>query len=231
MRIAIEGDVEAAFDTVVREILLQTLGKKIQDKKFLKFIEERLNYDYVEIIDGKQVRTRPTLGIPQGGIDSPYLFNIYMSNLDEYIEYDLKALLETKNKEQKGQYGNVSNTIRGYKRKMKTIKQKILESKTSEELQTLKEELYSYVHKIKMVRHQTRNKTSVIANTRMIRIFYIRYADDWILLTNGTVEIANFIKKKISNFLSEKLKLTLSEKKTLITRITKKKAKFLGFEL
>jgi retron-type reverse transcriptase len=106
MRIAIEGDVEAAFDTVVRAILLETLGKKIIDKQFLKFIEQRLEYDYVETIDGKQVRTRPTLGIPQGGINSPYLFNIYMSNLDEYIEYNLTNFLETKNQfEEKRQGG------------------------------------------------------------------------------------------------------------------------------
>lgn len=48
MRIAIEGDVEAAFDTVIREILLQSLSKKIIDTKFLEFIKSRLEYDYVK---------------------------------------------------------------------------------------------------------------------------------------------------------------------------------------
>ncbi len=231
MRIAIEGDVEAAFDTVVKQTLLDTLGKKIKDKKFLKFIEQRLDYDYVETIDGKQVRTRPTLGIPQGGIDSPYLFNIYMSNLDEYIEYELKPLLEAKNSQQKVQGGNLRNSIRSYKRQMKRIRPKFSEAKTSAEFESLKQEYYTCIHNIKLARHKLRNKPSIIANTRPIRIFYIKYADDWILFTNGTVEIANFIKNKISQFLSEKLKLTLSEKKTLITRITKDKAKFLGFKL
>jgi hypothetical protein len=98
-------------------------------------------------------------------------------------------------------------------------------------LDTLKQKFYSLIHDTKMARHLMTRKTSIIANRRKIRIFYIRYADDWILLTNATAEIANLIKDKISKFFSEKLKLTLSEKKTLITKITKDKAKFLGFEL
>lgn len=86
MRNAIEGDVEKAFDSVIKKILLKIMSKRIQDRKFLKLMEDRLNYEYVEIVDGKEIRHTPEIGIPQGGIDSPYLFNIYMNELDEYIE-------------------------------------------------------------------------------------------------------------------------------------------------
>lgn len=144
---------------------------------------------------------------------------------------NLNPFWKPKTPSKKVQGGNLRNSIRGYKKQMKRIRPKFSEAKTSAKLEALKQEYYTCIHNIKLARHKIRNKPSIIANTRSIKIFYIRYADDWILLTNGTAEIANFIKNKISQFLSEKLKFTLSEKKTLITRITKEKAKFLGFEL
>lgn len=94
------------------------------DKKFLDLIQERLNYDYLETIDGKSIRPRLALGVPQGRIDSPSLFNIYMHQLDEYIEYDLKAFLETKNKDTDSRHGGLTrNAIRGNKRQIKKIRQ------------------------------------------------------------------------------------------------------------
>ena len=83
---AIEGDIQAAFDEVDKQKLLDNLAKLISDKKFLSFIKKRLAYDYVTIDqDGKKVRHQPELGIPQGGIDSPMLFNIYLLELDKFI--------------------------------------------------------------------------------------------------------------------------------------------------
>jgi retron-type reverse transcriptase len=76
---AIEGDIQSAYDNVNKNILIKQLEKKIKDNKFINFMKKRLNYDYV---DGK-IRQKPSLGIPQGGIDSPYLFNIYLHDLDK----------------------------------------------------------------------------------------------------------------------------------------------------
>jgi RNA-directed DNA polymerase len=59
--------------------------------------------------------------------------------------------------------------------------------------------------------------------------YLIRYADDWILITN-TKSNAEKWKKRIDKFLGIKLKLKLSEEKTLITNIKRKSIKFLGFD-
>lgn len=48
IRIAIEGNVEAAYDTVSKKKLVEILSKKIKDKQFLDFIEKRFQYEYVE---------------------------------------------------------------------------------------------------------------------------------------------------------------------------------------
>jgi hypothetical protein len=59
------------------------LRKRITDRKFLELIRQRLNYEYLDTQSNKHVNE--DIGIPQGGIDSPYLWNIYMLEFDEHI--------------------------------------------------------------------------------------------------------------------------------------------------
>lgn len=80
---AIEGDVENAYPSLDREILIKILSQRIKDKKFLKFIKSRLN---LKVYDTKTQKHEITnVGIPQGGIDSPYLWNIYLLEMDTFI--------------------------------------------------------------------------------------------------------------------------------------------------
>ncbi|MED4285639.1 group II intron reverse transcriptase/maturase [Priestia megaterium] len=60
--------------------------------------------------------------------------------------------------------------------------------------------------------------------------YLVRYADDWILITNSK-ESAERWKYKITNFLKNRLKLELSQEKTLITNITRKTATFVGYDM
>jgi hypothetical protein len=62
------------------------------------------------------------------------------------------------------------------------------------------------------------------------RLFYVRYADDWLCGVIGSKEDCKIIKEDFKNFLYEKLQLELSEEKTLITN-AKKSAKFLSYEI
>ncbi|MFU0783733.1 MAG: Group II intron reverse transcriptase/maturase [Thermoanaerobacterium thermosaccharolyticum] len=58
--------------------------------------------------------------------------------------------------------------------------------------------------------------------------YLVRYADDWIIMTTTEKE-ANRLLKYLRKYFKYKLKLELSEDKTVITNITNKYAKFLGF--
>jgi hypothetical protein len=49
------------------------------------------------------------------------------------------------------------------------------------------------------------------------RLWYVRYADDWLLGFSGPREEAEAIKAQLNECLRETLKLTLSDEKTLIT--------------
>lgn len=63
------------------------------------------------------------------------------------------------------------------------------------------------------------------------RFTYVRYADDWIIITNAVKHHVDQIKRDIQTWLKENLDATLSESKTLITDMRKRKAHYLGFEL
>ncbi|MEK4671391.1 group II intron reverse transcriptase/maturase [Niallia sp. FSL R7-0271] len=59
--------------------------------------------------------------------------------------------------------------------------------------------------------------------------YLIRYADDWVLVTNNKTNAYKW-KNVFRNFLWKELKLELSEEKTKITNIRKRPIEFLGFE-
>lgn len=65
MKYAIEGDIEGAYDNVDKEILLDQIGKRVNDRCFLYLIRKRLDYDFIDWKTRK--REKPALGIPQGG--------------------------------------------------------------------------------------------------------------------------------------------------------------------
>ena len=60
--------------------------------------------------------------------------------------------------------------------------------------------------------------------------YYVRYADDWVILTDSK-EDAEKLKYKAKKYLKDSLKLELSEEKTLITNVCSKPIKFLGVEI
>jgi group II intron reverse transcriptase/maturase len=59
--------------------------------------------------------------------------------------------------------------------------------------------------------------------------YLVRYADDWILITNSKNNAEKW-KQRISKYLESELKLTLSEEKTVITNLRDKPIHFLGFD-
>jgi hypothetical protein len=70
------------------------LGKTIifYDKKFLKLVNTRLEYSFVEKATNERFKPVGSFakdGIPQGGIDSPLLWNIYMHEFDKFIHTDI----------------------------------------------------------------------------------------------------------------------------------------------
>jgi len=78
----IEGDIHGGFDNIDHEILMAILARDIQDGRLLNLLRMSLEAGFME--DWQYNRTYS--GTPQGGILSPLLANIYLNELDAYIE-------------------------------------------------------------------------------------------------------------------------------------------------
>ncbi|MCM3118877.1 reverse transcriptase/maturase family protein, partial [Neobacillus sp. MER 74] len=78
----IEGDIKGFFDNIDHHTLINILRKRIKDEKFINLIWKFLRAGYVE----DWVFHKTYSGTPQGGIISPILSNIYLNELDKYVE-------------------------------------------------------------------------------------------------------------------------------------------------
>ena len=72
--------------------------------------------------------------------------------------------------------------------------------------------------------------TAMRNHSNLKTAYFIRYADDWIILTDNK-EDAEKLKYKAKRYLKDTLKLELSEEKTLITNVKNKPVRFLGAEV
>lgn len=209
----IEGDIKGFFDNIDHDVLVGILRERISDDRFIRLIRKFLKAGYVE--DWTFHNTYS--GMPQGGIVSPILANIYLDKLDKYVkEYIRHFDMGTKRRPGK-ESNDLANERKRTVRKLKKIKDG-----------TEKAALVARLKAIEQERAAFPNGDEMDGSYR--RLKYIRYADDFILGVIGSKEDALRIKEDIKSFLSESLALELSEEKTLITH-TGKSAKFLGYEI
>src|ERR1700746_3134075 len=78
----IEGDIARCFDELDHEIMLEILGEKIHDSRFLGLLRNMLRAGYLEDWEWNETLS----GVPQGGVVSPILSNIYLDRMDKFAE-------------------------------------------------------------------------------------------------------------------------------------------------
>ena len=200
----IEGDVTQCFDSIDHKILMDILGRKIKDQRFLTLIRRYLDAGYME--DWKLVKNLS--GVPQGGILSPLLSNIYLNELDTFVETELIPS-HTKGTSRKQNPEHIRIQQKRFKRRRKGD--------------------YSEDKELTAAMRKLPSKDPNDPNHR--RLMYIRYADDFLLGFSGPRSEAVQIKAKLKEFLNDNLKLELNESKTLITHARSQPARFLGYEV
>jgi group II intron reverse transcriptase/maturase len=105
----IEGDISKYFDTINHNILLHLLKRKVRDNLILNLIESGLKADVIF----NEKRIEHISGTPQGGILSPLLSNIYLNELDKYIEsIELEYLGPSKRPKANPAYSKIMNKAR-----------------------------------------------------------------------------------------------------------------------
>jgi group II intron reverse transcriptase/maturase len=200
----IEGDIRGCFDNIDHAILMAILARDIQDGRLLNLIRTLLEAGYME--DWHYNRTYS--GTPQGSIISPLLANIYLNELDAFIE----DVLVSQYKRGEKRTPNLE-----YCRYAKPIKKA---RKTGDQ---------ERVRELEQLRRKLPSQDVNDPNFR--RLYYVRYADDFILGLIGTKSEAEEIKTAIGAYLKDKLHLEMSESKTLITHARTEHAHFLGYDI
>lgn len=199
----IEGDIESFFDNINHEVIIKILSNKIDDGRFIELIKKFLKAGYME--EKKKYETWS--GTPQGGIISPILANIYLNEFDDYMDDIIKNNTCGVERRTNPKYNHFN------------VKRCLLRKKGNyEEADKCLKELRK-IYRMDMMDENYK------------RIKYVRYADDFLIFIWGSKELALNIKEEISDFLTKNLKIKLSGEKTLITNLSDRRVKFLGYEI
>lgn len=212
----IEGDIKGFFDNIEHHTLINLLRKRIKDEKFINLIWKFLRAGYVE----KWEFHKTYSGTPQGGIISPILSNIYLNELDRYIEKYSLQYNKGKKRTHNLEYHNLASKIGHRKRKNKSEWEELNEEEKVKRLNEIKS-LYKKLQSL-----DSKN----LFDPEYRRMKYVRYADDFLIGVIGSKEEAEQIKQDLTTFLASELKLELSAEKTLITH-SEKNARFLGYDI
>lgn len=206
----IEGDIKGCFDNINHEVLVGIISKKIKDARLTKLIYKFLKAGYLEDFQYNNTYS----GTPQGGIISPLLANIYMHELDKFVEKQSSMFNKPAESRLTAEYTQICNEM-SYTRKR-------IAKATDEN------EKAAQILKLKQLGAPLRKTPSKSQTDK--KIVYVRYADDFLLGVNGSKEDCQHIKDELSAFIRGTLKMELSEEKTLITH-SNQYARFLGYDV
>ncbi len=199
----IEGDIKGFFYNMNQETLIKLLEKKIKDGRLIELIRRFLKAGYFEF---RQVHNSLS-GAPQGGIISPILSNIYLHELDKFMENIQDEYNKNPERKRSTKYHS-TRTLRDWHKNHGNWERA--------------EELTKQLRKMPTMEPFDKDYT---------RIVYVRYCDDFIISVIGSKKQAEEIRDKVKAFLSDELSLELNLEKTLITHTVKERARFLGYEI
>nr|YP_010448260.1 hypothetical protein NRL16_pgp029 [Symbiochloris sp. SG-2018]UTQ75741.1 hypothetical protein [Symbiochloris sp. SG-2018] len=217
----IKSDIKNCFGRINHKILIRILRERISDERFIRLINKFLKAGYLCETTNKKVF--PKVGTPQGSIISPILCNIYLDKLDKFINLRISQNQILKNKKHNNpKVASLKTKITRIKKQLNKIENAIQKPAALLQRHKLLKELKITQLKLLKIPLTIRNK---------IHIYYVRYADDWIIGINGPKTLAKRLESEMHEFLANELQFTLSEEKTQINEIRKTPTLFLGYEL
>ena len=199
----IDYDVSKAFDNVNRKRLKNLFNKQVLDVRFWMEISKILNSGVIlelEFIFEHK-------GVAQGSTLSPFLFNIYLHELDKKIASIQKTTYDTHQSHESATYGNIEaeKAYRKISRDFATdnLKRSLKKYGSKEALLEARKTAYKEHHK----KHGRRKGI----DTDIRHIQYVRYADDFLIGVVGSREYAVQVRKDITNFLKSSLHLEVKK--------------------
>jgi group II intron reverse transcriptase/maturase len=200
----IESDITDCFGSLDHQVMLSALAENINDNRFLRLIKQMLQAGYLE--DWKWNATLS--GVPQGGVASPVLSNIYLDRMDRFAETVLVPEYTR---------GKARARNPGYRRAESAVRRARRHGDRAATRELL------------LRQRSTPSMDPQDPGYRRLR--YTRYADDALFGFTGPKAEAEEIRARLAAFLRDDLKLELSREKTLITHARTQAARFLGYEV
>lgn len=226
----VEVDIKGFFDNINHETLLNLLRKRINDEPFVATVRAQLQAGVMEKMSaetrknkrGGRWQHRPSYsGTPQGGIVSPILANIYLHELDMFMEAETLSFHRGKKRRENPEYDRYMARIVLRRRKIKKLDAEGVDTperaKLIAEVQELSKTMRGLVSKDPM-------------DPDYRRLNYVRYADDFLIGVIGSKADAAAVLEKVQAFLKNTLLLDVAEDKTGIVKATDG-VRFLGYDL
>lgn len=213
----VEGDIKGCFDNIDHHVLINIIRKRIKDESFVELLWKFLRAGYLEEWEYNATYS----GAPQGSGVSPILANIYLNELDIFVE-NLKKEFDRQESYRKSQkaYSQTLGLLGYWKKKLKTAKSENDEAGMAKAEGRIKE-LYA---KLRVT------PCYEAIDEKFKKIQYSRYADDFVIGVIGSKADAEEIKKRVGDFLKGELNLIMSDEKTKITH-SAELIRFLGYDL
>lgn len=212
----VEADIEGFYNNLDHSILLRALGKKVEDKRFLRLIERFLQAGYVE-----DWKWNPTYsGAPQGGIASPILSNIYLHELDVFMEDKVRAFTKGKKRKDFRPYHTINTRCNRLRKRV----QAALDQGDHETAGELRREI------LRQEQLRAQYPAGDPYDPEFRRLYYCRYADDFVLGVIGSKEEAQDILREVERFLHDHLRLHVAWHKTGVKH-AREGVRFLGYDL
>ncbi len=207
-------DIQGFFDNMDHEVMLALLKKKIDDTRFINLIRVMLKAGYLE--DWRYHRTYS--GTPQGGICSPILSNIYLHELDCFMDTMTHQFNQGEKRQPDKRYRHLTNQLKTRRRTEHEM----------DEANPQRPLLHAEVKSLEAARNKRPAGDPFDTNFR--RLSYCRYADDFLIGVIGSKAEAEDIMAHVKEFISNELRLPIAEEKSLIAH-GQKGVTFLGYEI
>ena len=212
----IEGDIKGCFDNIDHSTLIGVLNRKIKDARFLNLIRMFLKSGYME----QWTYNRTYSGVPQGSGVSPVLANIYLHELDKFMERYADDFSRGQKRMVNPEYNKSLKRAAYYRRMGKQKWADLSPEQRKERNRTLK----------MLEAKQRMLSPSLPLDDSYKRVHYVRYADDFIIGVIGSKADAEQFKQDVGQFLKDVLDLEMSDTKTKVTH-TGGRARFLGYDI
>ena len=217
----LEGSNSLVYSTIDHKVLVRILEKRIDDTRFINLIRKLLK-------SGATIKV--VVSNKQESVVSPILANIYYHELDEYVQELAQKYTTPQTRLKNVAYKRLQYAIAKTSKKMWTLEHQ------SHEYQTLKKQLKTL-----------RNKLLETPGRRekVIRVEYVRYAEDWMVGIAGNGQLASLIKEELRTFMATTLLQTLHSDpkaplnnqligtwgKTKLTDLRQGNVHFLGYDI